>query len=1068
MIVYGQNQRFKTLSIKEGLSQSTANCIIQDRMGLIWVGTQDGLNKFDGYEFTHYKRQIADSNSLPDNNIQSLCEDSKGNIWVGSYGGGIAIYNPKSNEFKRINSSNSNLSDDIIMCFVEHNNSMYIGTKRGGLNVYDFNNKTITPIAIESNSLIQIKDVEVFNNTIYAVTSLGGVHILEKSIWVKILDTIQIQVIKPIEDQLWLGGSNGEIFYKENRRYKFNSLNLEEINGAGIWGISPDNSGNLWFGTFGSGLYKVNQNDHKIVSRFISKKEDINSISHDVILSLFNDKDDGIWIGTLGGGINYFEPNNQKFKHYNDINGLSNNVVMSFLVDKNELYVGTYGGGLNVLDLNSNKFSRIDAVDAKIIRCIYKDDDGIIWLGTYGNGLLMYNTTDETVKRVLKNVADDVWCITKGNKGELWLGTWGSGLIKFNKTDNSYKQYLNEENKNSISENIVLSVAKNKEGNLWIGTYGSGLNYFNPETEKFKPIGFDGKSNIETNNKKIRSIYIDKNDDLWLGTDGGGLNYYNPEVNEFKYITTEDKLPNNVVYGIVEDSNSIWVSTNYGLSKITKDAKSVINFDYDDGLQNNEFNQGALYINEGIIYAGGINGFNIFNPKKVELTSKNTNTIIASMKVMGKEYNPPIRYIDSLNLHYTLNFLSFQFSYLDYSGKVVYRCMLEGLDEDWVYLDDRNYINYTHLPSGKYLLKFQGKRLGDWNDKYDTLSIIIPPPFWKTIWFYSISVLLVLITLYLFYVLKQRSLIRKNAELENQVKKRTHEIQLKNITLKEQKREVEIQKELAEAKHIEIQASITYAKRIQSAILPSSKVVKKYLKESFILYKPKDIVAGDFYWMESVTSDESEVMSDENKSTSSNTQHSPLVLFAAADCTGHGVPGAMVSVVCNNALNRSVREHGLTDPGEILNKTRAIVVEEFEKSDEDVKDGMDIALCSIQGNNLKYAGANNPLWIIRNGEILITKANKQPIGSFRSSDPFETHSFKLQKEDTIYIFSDGYADQFGGEKGKKFKAKAFRELLLSIQDKSMEEQKDIIDKVFEDWRGNLEQIDDVCVIGVRI
>jgi serine phosphatase RsbU (regulator of sigma subunit) len=250
-----------------------------------------------------------------------------------------------------------------------------------------------------------------------------------------------------------------------------------------------------------------------------------------------------------------------------------------------------------------------------------------------------------------------------------------------------------------------------------------------------------------------------------------------------------------------------------------------------------------------------------------------------------------------------------------------------------------------------------------------------------------------------------------------------------------------------EEKSLEITDSITYAKRIQRAILPQHSEFKLALKNSFVFYEPKDIVAGDFYWMH------------KNRGT---------VLFSAADCTGHGVPGAMVSVVCNNALNRSVREYGLTDPGQILDKTREIVVQEFEKSEEEVKDGMDIALCSIEGDTLKYAGANNPLWIIRKGEVLQTKANKQPIGQFENPVHYTTHAFELEKGDSIYIFSDGYIDQFGGEKGKKFKTKAFRELLLSIQDKSMEDQKEIIDVTFLKWKGNLEQIDDVCVIGVKI
>ena len=261
------------------------------------------------------------------------------------------------------------------------------------------------------------------------------------------------------------------------------------------------------------------------------------------------------------------------------------------------------------------------------------------------------------------------------------------------------------------------------------------------------------------------------------------------------------------------------------------------------------------------------------------------------------------------------------------------------------------------------------------------------------------------------------------------------------------------QKELVEEKNKEITDSIYYAKRIQAAILPPDKLVKEHLKDSFIIYKPKDIVAGDFYWLE---------------------HKNGKVLFAAADCTGHGVPGAMVSVVCNNALNRSVREYGLTNPGDILDKTRAIVIQEFEKSEDDVKDGMDIALCSLEFHEtnceLKYAGANNPLWIIRKGatEIDEIKADKQPIGKYVDPKPFTTHTIELLKGDAIYIFSDGYADQFGGEKGKKFKTANFKKLILSIQKKSIEKQKEIIDEAFENWKGELYQIDDVCVIGVRI
>ena len=272
--------------------------------------------------------------------------------------------------------------------------------------------------------------------------------------------------------------------------------------------------------------------------------------------------------------------------------------------------------------------------------------------------------------------------------------------------------------------------------------------------------------------------------------------------------------------------------------------------------------------------------------------------------------------------------------------------------------------------------------------------------------------------------------------------------------------EIEEQKQRVEEKNMEITESITYAKRIQEAILPPAEKFRKYLPESFVLYLPKDIVAGDFYWLETADIDSAQ----------------SVVLFAAADCTGHGVPGAMVSVICNNALNRSVREYGLSDPGRILDKTREIVISEFEKSEEEVKDGMDISLCSLRLRSdcnsamLSWAGANNPLWIIRKGvgEVEEVRADKQPIGKYTDPKPFTTHTIELQKGDTIYVFTDGFQDQFGGNKGKKFKATNFKKYLLTIQDQSIEKHTQLIDKVFENWRGPIEQIDDVCVIGVRI
>lgn len=298
----------------------------------------------------------------------------------------------------------------------------------------------------------------------------------------------------------------------------------------------------------------------------------------------------------------------------------------------------------------------------------------------------------------------------------------------------------------------------------------------------------------------------------------------------------------------------------------------------------------------------------------------------------------------------------------------------------------------------------------------------------------SVSTLLLLVVGFLVFMINRLKLTRKQKEI---IAVRKHQVDKAYMEL--------------EVKNKEILDSITYAKRIQSAILPSDELIKELLPSSFVLYLPKDIVAGDFYWLE---------------------QKDNKILFAAADCTGHGVPGAMVSVVCNNSLNRSVHEYGLSEPSAILDKTRELVVSEFEKSSKDMMDGMDIALCSLDSERkiLEFAGAYNPLWVIRSDsdEIEEYKADKQPIGKMDHSAPFKNTRVSVSSGDVIYIFSDGYADQFGGENGKKFKSSNLKKLLLSIKHKSMTEQRQWLLEFFKKWQGDHEQVDDVCVLGIRI
>jgi serine phosphatase RsbU (regulator of sigma subunit) len=398
---------------------------------------------------------------------------------------------------------------------------------------------------------------------------------------------------------------------------------------------------------------------------------------------------------------------------------------------------------------------------------------------------------------------------------------------------------------------------------------------------------------------------------------------------------------------------------------------------------------------------------------------------------------------------YDQNNLTFEFVVLDLTSPKMnkYAYQLQGYDQDWVTGDYTiRKVKYMNLPAGEYVLKVKGTNAsGVWSDELVVAEFVILLPWWQTIWFRILIIVLILVITFLIIKWRTKKLKDRQKQLEEKIDEATFEIRL-------QKDEIQVQ-------HREIKDSIQYAKRIQEAILPPSKIVKEWLEDSFIIYKPKDIVAGDFYWLDSV---KSSVSVDGNR-----------ILFAVGDCTGHGVPGAMVSVVCHNALNRCVREFGLTTPSQILDKTRDLIIDAFSADQTDVKDGMDAALVSLEFKtdsscSVQYSGANNGLYLIKDGAFVEIKPDKQPIGRFAKQTPFTNHQIELKKGDTIYLFSDGFADQFGGPKGKKFKYEAFREMIMRFSSMSMAEQRIHIESTYESWRGDFEQLDDICIIGVRV
>lgn len=415
---------------------------------------------------------------------------------------------------------------------------------------------------------------------------------------------------------------------------------------------------------------------------------------------------------------------------------------------------------------------------------------------------------------------------------------------------------------------------------------------------------------------------------------------------------------------------------------------------------------------------------------------------------------------------YAFNSLSFVFAseYQKHNEQNLYSYRLLGFEDEWTNWSKENKAVYTNLYEGSY--SFQVRTINAYGEEgaMDAYQFHVLAPWYRTWWAFILYGLLSAALVYfivVFYTRKLKQIIRE----------RTREVVEQKEEIEKQKEEVEVQRKLLEVKNKDITSSINYARRLQEAILPHKDQIDKYLDEYFILYKPKDIVSGDFYWMEHVN----------------GIPGRDLTLFATVDCTGHGVPGAFVSVVGNGGLNRAVNEFGLDEPAAILEKLNEIVVNTLSKSDDELRDGMDISLCrfDFKKMEMQFAGANNSVYILRkdiakaelnlNGtskihknDLLEIKANKQPVGFYEFHKTFDNHSVKLEKGDVIYLFSDGYTDQFGGPQGKKYNVTRFRNFLLSIYDRPMSEQKKLIEEEFESWKGNEEQIDDVIVAAIRV
>jgi len=1073
----------KQLSVKEGLSNSRVTTVFQDSKGFIWIGTQDGLNRYDGYEFREYKHNPSDSLTIPGNFINCLAETPDGNLWIGTEDNGIAVWNRRSDDFVSLNAvlpeemaiSESNIlglsysagfiwvltpnflvriKEDLseVKEFNHYNNVfkdckyydypivhqkgvLWIGTK-DGLLVFDIEKELFS--RYQTNGIYfndDISSLYFLNDTTVVIGCDSGLKMLDVKngdmtiVWAEDSE-MGYESVNCVshnsDDLIWLGTTNGielsEYPFKTHRVFGKGKKWQKKLKNFQVTSILFDKSGILWAGTRNNGLLKINLSQPKFNS--ISEESD-----HPFTLEAYNftavfkDKDGFLWLGTERNGL--------------------------YRVDKDLSEVNHYKVNLNP------DYGYVDRVN-----CILKNGNGQLWLGT-PSGIYIVNKYTGIIKEfdyagsvefanLLRN--SNVNDMLKDRLGDIWIAT-SFGLYKYNgeKIVSYFEGSGSTEEGTGLCSDVINVLHEDKHGWIWIGTK-KGINYVKRAGDTFNRICNVPGGELSLSDNDVISFGEDiYSDIIWIGT-RSGLSFFDKTKFEAGLYRKNKMFDRTMICDILlDDYNRIWIGTNKGIFGINNDGK-VFSFTEDDGLPGYVFNVNSAFKDDNYLYFGGVAGLAYLNADSVKENMVIPNVVITEVDVFhkGKQVNRYSGEVSELKFKYKRNnIVRVDFAALEFTQPENnwYRIKLENYDEDWREATQENSVNFSNLYPGEYTLKIMGANSDFvWNNEPTELVIKIESPLWMSAFAYVFYVLLGVFIIQLIINFSVRKYRVENKRLREET---------------ENKHRIEEQKEALTKFNRSLTDSISYAKRIQEAIIPSEVVFRTFVPESFVYYGPKDIVSGDFYW----------IYEKEDK-----------IFVAVVDCTGHGVPGAFMSIVGHGMLRNIVEIQEVECPAEILNRMNEEVVSVFKKNkmngdrsgmqEEEVNDGMDMVLCVIDKSSatLEFAGAFNPIYLIRDNEIFTFKGDRFSVGH-NSERQFRKEKIKILPEDVIYLFSDGYADQFGGPDNKKFKYRRFRHLLLNIHKLPMPDQKAILHQKMEEWKNYFdipqEQVDDILIIGIK-
>jgi ligand-binding sensor domain-containing protein/serine phosphatase RsbU (regulator of sigma subunit) len=1073
----------KLFNAESGLSQSRVNTILQDSLGFLWIGTQDGLNKYDGYTFDHFRYQ-PNAASLSNNTIRCLAEGRDGILWVGTDWG--------LNKLSRLGGySWTHLIPDrgdsvtrekpaIYAVVEDEEGHVWIRTERRLAMLdaetgqfipfdmyYDEENVAGEPAAScmrddrQGRIWIGTKDgLQVFNKATQTFTR----YTVDSNIGLK-TDHVRVIHIDP-QEQIWVGTADGlYLFDRENSLFIDVGDHIPALEGISVNSLVSSSKGTILVGT---------ERNLVILQPDLSKASIYHSFNRDElhtpfahICTIFEDTSEILWLGTYGGLVK-IDQKPRKFKVINQrnplIQGLSSYMISSIYQEENgDLWLGTSSRGMNLVRKADGRVIRYDTqagpgrrlIDDHIYK-VYKDKSGNLWVGT-GDGVNVRLAGTNRFYRFCDREprvscgyfnGQQVNDILEDSNGNIWFAA-SNGLHRYNTSTGmirSFHQIYSGSERLGLQD--VYCLLEDHRGWIWAGS-SVGLVKYYPDKEQYEVFQagiLNQSSNI--NNNTVLSLLLDSKQRLWVGT-GSGLNMYDPDHNSFTYFPDPVELAELRIYGMEEDgSGNLWLSSDRGLSRYNPELESFIHYGSADGLQIYEYLPRSCYKDhEGKLYFGGRSGMNIFHPDSIQYNPHKPRlsfTRYVKPREQGGDSKPiSLDRVSTLIVSRGVQILTIQFSALEFTApeRNQYMYKLDRKEQDglWIHIGEQHFLTLVNQNPGTYILSVKGSN-NDlvYSDDEIQIEVIIPYPFWNKTLAMVVYVALGLLILILAIQIRTSSLRRSNRML------REKEISAQQIAR---------QREELVMKNKNITDSILYAKRIQIALLPSSDSFRAILPESFVLFKPKDIVSGDFYWIN---------------------QHGNKIYVAAVDCTGHGVPGAFVSIIGYELFRKITASKQGSNPAMILDALNENFSDIFSDGEQVyLNDGMDLSLfiLDMKENTLDYSGAFNPLYLIRNETIIEVKADRFSIGAdvhFAAQRKlFKSHKIYLQKNDVIYIFTDGYADQFGGPEGKKFKYRRFRHLLLTIHKLPMEKQRSILDASIEEWKGGMDQVDDILVIGTK-